>query len=93
MDNWCIVKGANNLDAAYDFINYVLDPANSAKELEYHGYHTAVKGIEEQMADTKYPEIIFFSPEQVKTMSTQEINSAQDRQVDIYNKVKAAAGG
>ena len=93
MDNWTIVKGANNLDAAYDFINYILEPENSAKELEYHGYHTAVKGIEEQMADTKYPEIIFFSPEQVKTMSTQEINSAQDRQVDIYNKVKAAAGG
>ena len=45
------------------------------------------------MADTKYPEIIFFSPEQVETMSSQEINSAQDRQVDIYNKVKAAAGG
>jgi len=93
MDNWTIVKGANNLDAAYDFINYILDPANSAKELEYHGYHTALKGIEDEMADTKYPEIIFFSPEQVKTMSSQEINSAQDRQVDIYNKVKAAAGG
>jgi hypothetical protein len=26
-------------------------------------------------------------------MSSQEINTAQDRQVEIYNKVKAAAGG
>ena len=26
MDNWCIVKGAKNLDAAYDFINFILDP-------------------------------------------------------------------
>ena len=26
-------------------------------------------------------------------MSTQVINTAQDRQVEIYNKVKAAAGG
>ena len=25
MDNWTIVKGAKNLDAAYDFINYILD--------------------------------------------------------------------
>ena len=75
MDNWIIVKGANNLDAAYDFINYILDPANSAKELEYHGYNTALKGIEDEMADTKYPEIIFFT-EQVETMSSQEINSA-----------------
>ena len=29
----------------------------------------------------------------MKTMSSQEINTAQDRQVEIYNKVKAAAGG
>ena len=87
------MKGAKNLDAAYDFINYILDPGNSAKELEYHGYNTGVKGIQEKMADTKYPDLIFFSPEQVKTMSSQEINTAQDRQVEIYNKVKAAAGG
>ena len=63
------------------------------KELEYHGYNTGMKGIEEQMADLKYPEMIFFTAEQEKTMSTQEFNAAQDRQVDIYNKVKAAAGG
>ncbi len=62
MDNWTIVKGAKNLDAAYDFINYILDPANSAKELAYHGYNTGVKGIQEKMADTKYPDLIFFSP-------------------------------
>jgi len=93
MDNWTIVKGAKNLDAAYDFINYILNPDNSAKELAYHGYNTGVTGIQEKMANTKYPDLIFFSPEQVKTMSSQEINTAQDRQVEIYNKVKAAAGG
>ena len=46
MDNWTIVKGAKNLDAAYDFINYILDPENSAKELEFHGYNTGVTGIQ-----------------------------------------------
>ena len=35
-------EGPRSLDAAYDFINYILDPANSAKELEYHGYNTGV---------------------------------------------------
>jgi spermidine/putrescine transport system substrate-binding protein len=93
MDNWAIVKGAKNLDSAYDFINYILDIENSAKELAYHGYNTGVKGIEEKMKDTKYPEIIFFSPEQVKNMVPGVVNKAQDRQVEIYNKVKAAAGG
>jgi spermidine/putrescine transport system substrate-binding protein len=92
MDNWTIVKGAKHLDAAYDFINYILDPDNSEKELAFHGYNTGVKGIEEKMADAKYKDLVFFSPEQVKTMEAQEINTAQDRQVEIYNKTKAAAG-
>jgi spermidine/putrescine transport system substrate-binding protein len=93
MDNWTIVKGAKHLDAAYDFINYILDPDNSAKELAYHGYNTGVKGIEEKMSDAKFKDLVFFTPTQVKTMESQEINAAQDRQVDIYNKVKAAAAG
>jgi hypothetical protein len=50
MDNWTIVKGAKNLDAAYDFVNYILDPGNSAKEVEYHGYNTGVTGIQERTA-------------------------------------------
>jgi len=93
MDNWVIVQGAKNPDKAYDFINYILDPANSQKELAFHGYNTGVKGIEELMKDAKYKELVFFTPEQVKTMVPGEVNAAQDRQVDIYNKVKAQAGG
>jgi hypothetical protein len=36
--------------------------------------------------------MIFFDESQVATMSTQEITSAIDRQVDIINKMKAKAG-
>jgi spermidine/putrescine transport system substrate-binding protein len=93
MDTWTIVQGAKNVDDAYNFINYILDPTNSAKELEFHGYNTAVKGIEQKMSDAKYKDLIFFTPEQVKTMVPGQVNAAQDRQVDIYNKVKTAAGG
>ena len=92
MDTWVIAKGAD-LDAAHDFINYILDVDVSAKELEYHGYNTAVKGIEEMMQDVSYPEMIFFDAEQVKTMEPGVVNEAQDRQVEIYNNLKAAAGG
>ena len=37
--------------------------------------------------------MIFFTDEQVATMQTGAVNSAQDRTVDILNKVKAKAGG
>jgi spermidine/putrescine transport system substrate-binding protein len=94
MDNWCVVNGAPNVDAAYNFINFILEPENSVIEVEYHGYHTAIAGIEELVpADTPYKDMIFFTDEQVNTMQAGEVNSAQQRLVDIYNKAKAAAGG
>ena len=38
----------------------------------------------------KRPNIVFFfTDDQVATMQTQEITAAQDRRIDIYNKVKA----
>ena len=37
-------EGAQNLDAAYNFINFILDPANSVTDLEFHGYNTGIKG-------------------------------------------------
>jgi spermidine/putrescine transport system substrate-binding protein len=35
---------------------------------------------------------VFFTPEQIDTMKDGEVNEAQDRTVEIYNKAKAAAG-
>ena len=93
MDNWAIVKGAKNLDAAYDFINYILDVENSAKELAFHGYNTGVKGIEEKMAGHQVPGDHLLQPGAGEDHGPGAVNTAQDRQVEIYNKVKAAAGG
>ncbi|HEY1280572.1 MAG TPA: spermidine/putrescine ABC transporter substrate-binding protein [Acidimicrobiales bacterium] len=91
MDNWCIVKGAKNVDAAYNFMNFILDPDNSATDTLYHGYNPGVKGVEDKVADMKYKEIVFLTPAEVSTLTGQKLD-AQERQVDIYNKVKAAAG-
>lgn len=38
MDNWVIPKGAKNIDAAMEFINYLLDAENMAKVLEEFPY-------------------------------------------------------
>jgi len=93
MDNWCIVSGAENVDAAYDFINFILDPANSVTDLAFHGYNTGLKDLEAQLPpDLTFKEMIFFTEEEVARMRGGAVNSAQDRLVDIYNKVKAEAG-
>jgi spermidine/putrescine transport system substrate-binding protein len=94
MDNWAIAAGAPNPEAAHAFINYVLEPENSLRELNYIGYHTGGAGIQDT-AETEGLEmldLVFFSPEQVGTMKTGEVTEAQQRIVEIWNKAKAAAG-
>jgi spermidine/putrescine transport system substrate-binding protein len=96
MDNYCIAAGAPNVDAAHAWINWILAADISIQDLQYHGYNSGMKEmpalIGELAADLTRGDMIFFGDEQVKTMKTQKITSAQDRLVDIYNKVKAAAG-
>lgn len=93
MDNWCILAGASNVDACYNFIDFILDPANSAKDIQFHGYNTGVLGSKEALpADTPYLDMVYFTPEEVSRMRSGSLDN-QDRVVEIYNKVKAAAGG
>lgn len=93
MDNWCIVKGAEHVDAAYDFINFMLEPSHSAAEIAYHGYHTGLTNIEQQVSPSlDFRDLIFFTPAEVASMQPGALNSAQDRLVSIYNTMKAKAG-
>ncbi|MGN1401944.1 MAG: PotD/PotF family extracellular solute-binding protein [Bacillus sp. (in: firmicutes)] len=39
-DNMVIPKGAQNVDGAYAFINFMLDPENAAQNTDYVGYST-----------------------------------------------------
>ncbi len=95
MDTYAIPVGAPHPNAAYEWINYLLEPDVSLKELEYIGYNTGVKDIEPMAkeAGVERLDIVFFSEEQVATMESGELNDAQERRVEIYNKFKSAAGG
>ena len=96
MDTFCIAAGAPNAEAAHAWINWILIPENSIKDLEYHGYNTGMKDMEQLISelapDLVKGDMIFFKPEEVKTMHTQVLNSSIDRFVDILNKAKAKAG-
>ena len=94
MDNWCIAKGSPNIEATHAFINFILAPENALDQVEYIGYHTGAKDIESMAQEEGLDrlDMIFFTEEQVETMHEGEVNSAQARIVDIWNKMKAAAG-
>ncbi len=65
-DNFVIPKTADNLDGAHEFINFMLDPENSAQNNDYVGYSTPNK---EAMA-LMDPEVIederFYPDEQLR---------------------------
>jgi spermidine/putrescine transport system substrate-binding protein len=97
MDNYCIAAGAPNVEGAHAWINWLLAPEISIKDLNYHGYHSGMKQIDQLIAEL-LPELvradmIFFTDDQVKTMETGAVNSAQDRLIEIFDKVKAKAAG
>jgi len=95
MDNWAIAEGATNPEAAHAFINYVLAPDASLRELDYIGYHTGGAGIENaaRSAELTMLDLVFFNAEQVKTMHTGKLTEAQQRIVKIWDMTKAAAAG
>jgi spermidine/putrescine transport system substrate-binding protein len=96
MDSFCIAAGSPNTEAAHAWINWILIPENSITDLQHHGFHTGMKEMEKLISelapDLEKGDMVFFGPEEVKTMRTQVLNSSIDRLVDILNKAKAEAG-
>lgn len=93
MDNWTVTADAANVDAAHAFINEVLSPEVSAREVDFHGYNTGIRGIQDELPDLEQSELVFLTDEQVATMVPGAVNEAQDRLVEILNNLRAAAGG
>lgn len=93
-DNWAIVKGAPHEDAAYEFINYVLDPTVSLKELTYIGYNTGIHGIEDAAtkAGIKRPDMVFISDQIMSKLIYSQMTSMDGKIIAIYDELKAAAG-
>lgn len=94
MDNWAVLASAPHPEAAHAFLNYVLDPEYAIAQIDYIGYHTGAANIEQmaEEAGLEMLDMVFFTPEQLATMMDGEINEAQERNVEIWNKLKAAAG-
>lgn len=93
-DNWSIVKGAPHIDAAYAFIDYMLQPTTSLVDLQYIGYNTGVNGIKAAALKTKLPEpdLVFIADDIMKKLVYSEPTSADQKIVAIYNQLVAKAG-
>lgn len=94
MDNWAVLSSAPHPEAAHAFLNHVLDPEYAIAQIDYIGYHTGAANIQQmaEEAGLEMLDMVFFTDEQLATMVDGEINEAQERNVEIWNKIKAAAG-
>nr|WP_244953974.1 spermidine/putrescine ABC transporter substrate-binding protein [Spelaeicoccus albus] len=94
MDTWAIARGTQHPDAAYEFINYMLEPDVSFNEMQYIGYATGVGGVEARARreKVKYTELIFPADDVMKRLTPSKINSATERLNEILNKTKARSG-
>ncbi|MBC9928568.1 MULTISPECIES: spermidine/putrescine ABC transporter substrate-binding protein [unclassified Leucobacter] len=93
-DNWAIVKGAKNIDAAYEFIDFSLGIEESARNTEFVGYGTGIGASQDELVarDVELLDMIFPSEEEKARMYTGQINAAQETRMAIVSEMKARAG-
>ena len=95
MDNYCIVKGARHKEAAYDYINFMLDPLNSARDAMFIGNHTGSASLSELLPpDVPFKEFMFFTDEELALMVPGKYTAGLDKAIEIHGKLreKTAAG-
>lgn len=93
MDTWAIAKGAQHPDAAYAFINYMLEPEVGMKEMEYIGYPTGLIG-QQQLAiqnDVEMTDLIYPTQTVLDRLTPSEVTEATGRLVKIFNRMQAGA--
>ncbi|HEV2426626.1 MAG TPA: spermidine/putrescine ABC transporter substrate-binding protein [Acidimicrobiales bacterium] len=91
VDNWCIAKGAKNVNSAHAFINYVIDPIVSANEMIYTGYNTAVKNVRNYLPkNLPQASVIFLTSAQEKRLEPYVVNSTYNLRTQLYDDFKAA---
>lgn len=94
MDNWAIVKGARNLDAAYDFINYMLQPVTAARAALYQGSSTGTSSLAELLpVDMRFKELYFFTEEERARMQPWKYNKAVDQLAELVVDLKKKVNG
>lgn len=90
VDNFCIVKGARHLDAAYEFINFMLSPAQAARASMFVLADTGVEGVEAiRPPDFGGDQFFNFTEDEVSRMQHWKLTGKEDQLVDLKDAVAA----
>lgn len=93
-DTWAIADGARDVDAAHSFLNYILSSEAALREVQYIGYDTTTKGLQDaaKRAGMERSDMVFFTDDQLAQTQLYAQTSAAQRLSDIESRIRAAAG-
>ena len=95
MDNWCIPVGVKNPNAAYAWINYVLDPEVSLEEFVVHRVphrRSRVSSPRRRRPGSSVSTSSSSRPNRSRRWSLASSTMPSSVAIEISNKTKAAAG-
>jgi spermidine/putrescine-binding protein len=92
VDNWLITKSAKDPDAAYKWIDWMLEPKIAAREMNFIGYLSPVNGIEKYLNKdlANDPSINIPNAALARYQSSNPSPKFLQLANDVYNAFKAA---
>jgi spermidine/putrescine transport system substrate-binding protein len=93
VDNYCIVSNAPNINQAYSFIDFMLQPAQQLRDVAYIGYPTALPDLTHKLpASVPLRSLIFIEPADFARLVPHVIHpSIQGTVENLYSQIQAAA--
>jgi len=93
LDNYTIPTHAPDLDQAYSFINYMLQPARQVADCTYLGYPLLLPGIRAKMPkSTKLEDVIFTSAKDLARLHPLDVRpDIQGYAEQLFSQVQAAS--
>jgi spermidine/putrescine transport system substrate-binding protein len=95
VDMYAIPSKARNVDQAYTFIDFMLQPQRQLRDVAYIGYPTSLPGLARKLpANVPLRNVIFIKPADLARLEPYVVQpSVQGYVSQLYTEIKAAAGG
>lgn len=91
-DNWAIVKNSPHKDAAYAFLNFMIDPPIAAKETEFHGYPQVDQRATALLPEEITSNPILYPPQELLTPLEfgANVTLTDENRAELWARVKSA---
>lgn len=95
VDMYALPTKAHNVDEAYAFMNFILQPARQIRDVSYIGYPTSLPGIASKLpSSVPLRNLIFIPPKDFARLQAYKVRPELQPYVSgLYDEIKAAAGG